>query len=242
MAYTILSWIGAVFLTVFWGSLSLASSLFSKTGDFSHLCMQIWSRQNLRIAGTKLHVTGLSNASTSDGAKVFAANHQSMLDILVLAAILPVKFRWIAKKELFRIPFLGWHMKRAGYIAIDRSERSSAARTIMDSVQTLRQGMSLVIFPEETRSPDGRLQEFKRGGFALAVKAGVSVVPVAIQGTGRAIRKGDLRLHRTEVRVDIAAPIAPPPGGRREAQEELMQATRRAILDRLGPEQPAAGP
>jgi 1-acyl-sn-glycerol-3-phosphate acyltransferase len=177
-------------------------------------------------------VDGYENI-TDDSPKIYAANHQSFVDILVLAATLPGKFRWIAKKELFRIPFLGWHMQRAKYISIDRSDRASAARSIMETVETLRRGISLVIFPEETRSPDGNLKEFKRGGFAVAVRAEVPIVPVVIEGTAGVLKRGDLRVHKADVYVRILKPLKPPLKKSKTAELELMESTRDAILKSL---------
>ena len=142
-----------------------------------------------------------------DGPQIFASNHQSICDILVLAGYLPVQFRWIAKKELFRIPFMGWHMSRGGYISIDRSSLTQSARSVRAAAAQIKGGKSVVIFPEGTRSADGRLQPFKRGAFSLAIQAGVPVIPITIKGSHQVVRKGSLRIRPGRIRVVIDKPI-----------------------------------
>ncbi|MDH5715593.1 MAG: 1-acyl-sn-glycerol-3-phosphate acyltransferase, partial [Candidatus Aminicenantes bacterium] len=158
------------------------------------------------LGGARVEVRGAENVIRG-GPQIFASNHQSICDILVLAGYLPVQFRWIAKKELFRIPFMGWHMSRGGYIRIDRSSMSQSARSVREAAAQIRGGKSVVIFPEGTRSPDGHLQPFKRGAFSLAILAQVPVVPIAIDGSHKVVRKGSLRIHPGRIRVVIDKPI-----------------------------------
>ena len=204
--FSLIVWLGGAISTVFWGILSLIGSLFDSSGRWGHWCSRIWSKLNLFLGGARVEVKGAENV-IRDGPQIFASNHQSICDILVLAGYLPVQFRWIAKKELFRIPFMGWHMSRGGYIRIDRSSMSQSARSVRKAAAQIRGGTSVVIFPEGTRSPDGRLQSFKRGAFSLAILAQVPVVPVAISGSHKVVRKGSLRVHPGRIRVVIDKPI-----------------------------------
>jgi len=204
--FSIIAWLGGAINTVFWGILSLIGSLFDRSGRWGHWCSRIWSRVNLFLGGVRVEVKGVENV-IKDGPQIFASNHQSICDILVLAGYLPLQFRWIAKKELFRIPFMGWHMSRGGYISIDRSSLTQSARSVREAAAQIRGGKSVVIFPEGTRSPDGHLQPFKRGAFSLAILSQVPVVPIAISGSHRVVRKGSVRVRPGKIRVVIDKPI-----------------------------------
>ncbi|TKJ31216.1 1-acyl-sn-glycerol-3-phosphate acyltransferase [bacterium (candidate division B38) B3_B38] len=191
----------------------------------------MWSKLNLFLGGARVEVKGAENVIRG-GSQIFASNHQSICDILVLAGYLPVQFRWIAKKELFRIPFMGWHMSRGGYIRIDRSSLIQSARSVREAAAQIRGGKSVVIFPEGTRSPDGRLQPFKRGAFSLAILAQVPVVPVAISGSHKVVRKGSLRVHPGRIRVVIDKPI-PTEGYTTKDKAILAEKVRSVIIKNL---------
>jgi 1-acyl-sn-glycerol-3-phosphate acyltransferase len=138
---------------------------------------------------------------------IFAANHQSQFDIFVLQGFLGVDFRWLAKKELFAVPVWGPAMRRAGYIPIDRSRGRKALKSLAEAAEKIGAGTSVIIFPEGTRSRDGRLQEFKAGAMVLALKAGVPIVPVAIRGTHEILPKGRLLMKPGTVQVRVGRPI-----------------------------------
>ncbi len=178
-----------------------------------------------------MEVKGQENV-IRDGPQIFASNHQSICDILVLAGYLPVQFHWIAKKELFRIPFMGWHMSRGGHIRIDRGSLSQSARSVREAARQIRGGKSVVIFPEGTRSPDGRLQPFKRGAFSLAILSHVPVVPIAISGSHQVVKKGSLRVHPGRIRVVIDKPI-PTAGYTIKDKAPLAEKVRAVILKNL---------
>jgi 1-acyl-sn-glycerol-3-phosphate acyltransferase len=131
------------------------------------------------------------------------ANHLSQFDIPVLLSGMPIQFRWLAKAELFKIPIFGRGMRGAGYISIDRSNRQSAFQSLTRAAQIIRQGTSVVIFPEGTRSVDGRLQGFKKGGFVLAVDAGVPTIPLIIEGTHEIMPKGRWLIHPRQVHIRL---------------------------------------
>jgi 1-acyl-sn-glycerol-3-phosphate acyltransferase len=140
-------------------------------------------------------------------AYVYMANHQSMFDILALLGHLPVQFRWVAKKELFRIPIFGYSMARVGYISIDRSNRQSAIQSLRAAAQRIAQGVSVVVFPEGTRSSDGEIKPFKKGGFYLATDSGRPIVPVVIWGTRQVMPKGKLSIRPGPIVLSINKPI-----------------------------------
>jgi 1-acyl-sn-glycerol-3-phosphate acyltransferase len=217
--------------TVLWGTLSVIGSLFSKTGRFQHYCMRTWSRWCCWSSRTKVVVEGAENAAR-DKPQMFAANHQAIYDILILGGWIPVQFRWIARKEWFRTPFMGWHLKRYGTIAVDRSNPRASAKSLLEAADRIRGGTNVVFFPEGTRQPDALLQEFKPGGFLLAMKAGVPIVPVSIVGTKDIIRKNSWRVHKGTIRLIIGKPIDATRYSKRD-REKLMGDVRDAMASVL---------
>ncbi len=159
------------------------------------------------LAGLKLKVTGSENLNVDEPA-IYVSNHQSNFDIPLLYAGLPMQFRWMAKQELFRIPLFGTAMKYSGYIPIDRSSRTREIGSPAAAAKRIRHGISVIIFPEGTRSADGTLQPFKKGALLLAAKAGVPIVPMAIHGSHQVQPKGSLRINPTPVQLTIMPPIA----------------------------------
>ena len=167
---------------------------------------------------------------------VFLSNHQSLYDIPLLLATLPFPVRFMAKRELFSIPVFGWAIKMGGFIPVDRGASRGARESFRAATARLAQGGSVLLFPEETRSLDGRLLPFKRGGFLLAQMAGAPVVPVGIRGTLGVRRKDSFRIHPGHALVRYGAPIEPVTG-RRDAAE-LVGRVRAAIAELAGVEAP----
>lgn len=166
--------------TLFLILVSLPLSFIS--ADLIHDCGIFWGRSCLKLAGLKLQIKGRENIP-EQGPVIYVSNHQSNFDIPILYAGLPVQFRWLAKKELFRIPFFGLAMKRSGYIPIDRSDRRKTMHSLNQAAQRIRSGTSVIVFPEGTRTTDGQVQPFKKGALVIAAKAQVPIVPLAIQGS-----------------------------------------------------------
>lgn len=175
--------------------------------DYLHNYARLWARVGLRLAGVRLKVSGQEHLR-SDEPVIYMSNHTSNFDILALFAGLPGQFRWLAKEELFRIPLFGLAMRRAGYIPLDRSDRRKALHSMTEAAKRIRGGASVVIFPEGTRSADGILQPFKKGGFLIALKAGVPVQPVAISGSFAIMPKTSRRIHGGRIEVRILPAIA----------------------------------
>lgn len=166
-----------------------------------------WSKRVLRAAGTPVHVVGAEQIPT-DAPVIYASNHTSMFDIWALAANLPGSTRFVAKQELGRVPLLGLAMQRAGHILIDRFNRARAFEAYEKAAQTIRSGISPIVFPEGTRSPTGELLPFKNAPFALAITAQVPIIPVYVHGTYKILPKGSLRLRPMPIEIRIGAPIA----------------------------------
>jgi 1-acyl-sn-glycerol-3-phosphate acyltransferase len=176
--------------------------------DYMHNSGRIWARGALWLAGVRLRVSGQEHLPDKGQPVIFVGNHQSNFDILCYFAGLPLQFRWMAKEELFHVPLFGFAMRRAGYIEINRSDRRQAMKSLAAAAERIRNGTSVVIFPEGTRSDDGRLQNFKKGGFLLALKAQVPIVPVVISGSWQVMRKGRLKFTPGTIRLQILPPLA----------------------------------
>jgi 1-acyl-sn-glycerol-3-phosphate acyltransferase len=193
--------------TLFWILFGILLTLFLASSRTIHFyCAVPWAKTILWGAGVKVQIQGLSNIDRQK-AYIFIPNHLSFFDIFSLLAYLPVDFKFILKKELIRIPILGWSMKRAGYISIDRSSPAKARRTLEQAVDRIKGGTSLVMFAEGTRGYDGRLQPLKRGAFQLAMASGVPVVPVAIKGTREIMPKGSFALRKGSIVIQLEKPI-----------------------------------
>ncbi|GAW68405.1 1-acyl-sn-glycerol-3-phosphate acyltransferase [Geoanaerobacter pelophilus] len=156
-------------------------------------------------------------------------NHQGNFDIFALTLAIPRLFSWIAKEELFKVPVFGAAMRRAGYIPLDRSDGRKALKSMKQAAERIASGTSVVIFPEGTRTKDGKLLPFKRGAFLLAAKAGVPIVPFTINGSWAINPRNRLELWPGTISVSFGAPIAVKPG----AEGELMEQVREAIAARL---------
>lgn len=196
-----------VVATVIMGFFSSIVALVDRSGRASHYFAKYWSRFTFAGVGIHVHLRGVENIPT-DRAVIFVANHQSTMDIPAMFGWLPVQFRIMAKQVLFMIPFFGWHLYLGGNIPIDRKNARQAFGSVFKAADRLKKGISLLVFLEGTRSRDGRLQRFKRGGFTLAKKLGVSLVPVAIQGTFDLMPPDAWTSKGGDIRIDILPPVA----------------------------------
>jgi 1-acyl-sn-glycerol-3-phosphate acyltransferase len=178
------------------GSISVASSLVDSTGRVQHWCARAWSRLILWTSRVRLRVSGLDNIRPGKR-YVLCVNHQSHMDIPIVLAALPFQFRFAAKKQLFRYPFLGWHLRRSGHVPIDRENPHAAVKSLRDAAETIRQGTSVVIFPEGGTSLDGSIKPFKGGGFMLATQSGAEAVPIYPEDVLRAKRRCGSRRRQT---------------------------------------------
>lgn len=218
-----------IFVTAFMSVMAIFVSFITSSGDASHRVARIWARWVLALCNIKVTVKGLSNLN-SGRAFIFMPNHMSNFDIPVLQAYLPVQFRWLAKAELFNIPIFGHAMKRAGYISINRSDRKSAIESLNKVTEIIKNGMSVIIFPEGTRSRTHDIQLFKKGGFVVAVDSGVSIIPVVIHGTGRIMPKNQISIKPGNVLLEILKPIESS-DYTRETKNDLMKKVRHVILE-----------
>ncbi|MDJ0819109.1 MAG: lysophospholipid acyltransferase family protein [Desulfobacterales bacterium] len=225
----IMLWV--VLTTIFWGTIAIIISFFTRTGNPVHIIARIWARGILYVSRIRVKVNGLNQIDPSQS-YVYMSNHQSNFDIPVLLAHLPVQFRWLAKAELFKIPLFGRAMQGAGYVKIDRFNQESAFQSIKEAATKMKDGVSVMIFPEGTRSLDGRIRPFKKGGFIMAVDAGVPIVPIVLQGTWSIMEKSSLQINTGDVVMNLEKPIATT-NYSRQNKDELIEAVRRVICERF---------
>lgn len=230
--HTILIFVWTVLATIVLGTTAILVSFFSKNGNAVHLVARAWGRSILWVSGIRVNVNGFDREWVNRP-NIYMSNHESNFDIPVLLSALPAQFRWLAKAELFKIPIFGSSMRGAGAISIDRSNRKSAFASLNLAAKMIRSGTSVMIFPEGTRSEDGQLLPFKKGGFVLAVDAGVSIVPIVISGTHGIMPKGRLLICRRKVRIDVGPPVQTS-DYTRKTKDDLMTHVRSAMLEKHG--------
>jgi 1-acyl-sn-glycerol-3-phosphate acyltransferase len=231
-----LLWVGinavqAVFVAV-WSALWISVALLTLALTFSRrpglwLARRIWSPGILAIAPARLEIQGLDRLDLSQ-ACFFAANHQSWVDIPALFVAVPVPLLFVAKRELGRVPFLGWYVAAMGMILIDRSDRAKSAASIARVAERLRQGWSVLTFPEGSRSRDGAVQPFKSAAFAAAIDAGAPVVPVALTGAGRILPRDGFHPRPGPIRVYVGEPI-PTSGLNRADRGDLARRVQQEV-------------
>jgi 1-acyl-sn-glycerol-3-phosphate acyltransferase len=163
---------------------------------------------------------------------VYMANHQGAFDIFALLGYFPFHFKWVAREEIFSIPVLGWAMTAAGYISIDRRGRKKALASVERAASKIRAGVSVLVFPEGTRSPDGKIHDFKKGAFTLAVKAGVPIVPITIRGSRDVLPKSSLRVRPGTIEITIGEAIRTQ-DKRPADRSDLMRDVRTAMETRF---------
>jgi len=190
--------------TVAMGTLSLLSSFLDREGRVQHWFARTWSRMILATTFSPVEVIGRENIPSEPA--VYAANHSSAFDIPLVYANLPMQFRIMAKIELFRYPFMGWHLRRSGQIPIDEKELNLAG--VKKAIKTLKSGMSLMVFPEGGRTRDGHIQKFQSGAFYMAIKAGVPVVPMAIVGAFEVLPMNTFVVRRGKMQLVFGKPIS----------------------------------
>ncbi len=213
-----------VYTTVL-GVISLLSTIVDRHGNTAHRCAQAWAWLILKTTGVRVTVRGA--APPVDASYIFASNHQSTYDIPVIFASLPHSLRIIAKASLGRFPFIGWHLKWAGHLLLQRDERGAAVLKKMQMM--ISDQASLIIFPEGTRSVDGAVGSFKGGVFLMAIDSGLPVVPLSVSGTRHVMLRGRLRTRPGDVTLTIHPPI--PTAGMTRADARALSENVRTIIE-----------
>jgi 1-acyl-sn-glycerol-3-phosphate acyltransferase len=210
--------------TVVLGSYGTLVGNLPPKGDWTRRGARVWARIILWGAFVRLRVVGASRVPV-DEPVVFMSNHESWLDIPALLVAIPGQVRFLAKKSLFSIPFLGWAMRAMGFIPVDRENRRTAIKSFEDAAARIRAGRSVLVFPEETRTPDGNLLPFQRGGFLIALKAGLPIIPVGLDGARRCMPKHTYLLRPGTITVSFGEAI-PTAGLGVTAKTGLMERVR----------------
>lgn len=211
------------------GTASLVATAFDPSGRTPHKIARFWSRILLAVSGVRVHLEGVGKISP-DGSYVIASNHLSLMDTPLVLALIPLQFRFLAKRGLFKIPFIGHHLRRAGHIPIPREDPRGSLKAISETARIIQErGVSALVFPEGGRS-EGTLREFKEGAAYIAIKAGVPVVPVAIHGTRAVLPPGSIIVRPGQVSLRISEPI-PTSGLTLHDRAKLTSQIRERILE-----------
>ena len=215
--------------TLFWASVAFISTPINYKGKITDFVAKNWSRNLLAISFIKTKIIGIENIKDNQN-YIYISNHSSLFDILIALATIPSNIRFVAKKQLFYIPIFGWSMWSAGYISVDRSRGIKAMRSIEKAATRIRNGLSVIMFAEGTRSKDGAIQPFKRGPFLLASKTRVPIVPVTINGADKILPKNTLRLSGGTVEVVFGEQIPTLNIESKNDELELLEKVRNVII------------
>lgn len=195
-------------LTIVLALMTIMVGIFEQFGKHAYAINRLWTWLILRLGGISLRVEGLQHIDPKRQ-YIFIVNHQSNVDIPVLVqALAKFQLRWIAKKELLRVPFFGWAMWATKHVTVDRTDPQDAFKSLQRAKECLAAGISLVVYPEGTRSKDGNLLRFKKGGFLLAVQTNTPVVPVTVNGSNVVLPAGAWRLRPGLIKVTVEEPMS----------------------------------
>jgi 1-acyl-sn-glycerol-3-phosphate acyltransferase len=223
--------------TILMATLSVTASLFSSNGSLPHKIACAWGRMLLRIGGVKVTVEGAEHLA-SDGCYVLTPNHLSYMDTPSLLGGLPVPFRFLAKEELFQIPFLGHHLHRAGHIPVPLGDARASLKVLTKAAHIMRQqSLSVLVFPEGGRAEDGILQPFKEGAVYMAIKAGAPLVPIGLIGTYEVMPMHSITIRGRHVRLRIGEPI-PTAGLHVRDRGRLNALLRQRVAELIGHTEP----
>jgi 1-acyl-sn-glycerol-3-phosphate acyltransferase len=209
----------------------IVTSLFDKKGNLVHYIGKFWSLLNLYLSGTRVTIKGKEKIEKGR-TYIVMSNHQSLVDPWVLIGKLPLQLRWTIKTEVKKIPIFGYALERMGHIYVGSRKRKDTALTLKGAVQKIREGSSLAIFPEGTRSNDGHLQKFHKGGAIIAIRSGVPILPVTINGSRFMLPKGTLALMPGKIEVIVGDSIDPGMFDENR-KDELMSVVKSAIQQNL---------
>lgn len=240
--YALLTLLTAVLVvvdTIVMGSYGTIVGPIPPSGDWTRKGARLWARIALWSALIRLKIEGAHHVPSGEPV-VFMSNHESWVDIPALLVAIPGQVRFLAKKSLFSVPFLGWAMRAMGFIPVDRENRRTAIRSFEDAAERIKAGRSVLVFPEETRTTDGNLLPFQRGGFLIALKAGLPIVPVGLEGARRCMPKHSYIVRPGRVTVRFGEPI-PTAGLGVTAKSALMERVQAEIERLRGNTATAAG-
>jgi 1-acyl-sn-glycerol-3-phosphate acyltransferase len=228
---SVLGWSVLIVGTLILSTLALLSLLIPRLGAriAGGIGRYLWPPLMIWASGANVITEGVENVDRVRP-QVFVCNHQGMLDIVCLISRLPVNVRFVAKKQIAYVPLFGWYLKAVGHVFVDRRRHSAAVRSLDEAAERIRNGVNIVSFAEGTRTRTGRILPFKKGAFMLALKAGVPIVPCAIEGSYRVLPKGSMRVSPRDIRLKIGKPM--PTAGLKDSDRDLfMRRVRDQIID-----------
>jgi 1-acyl-sn-glycerol-3-phosphate acyltransferase len=192
--------------------------------------IRVWARSLVRLAGIDLRTERMETVDRKQR-YILVSNHYSYFDIPVIIAAVPQPIRFMAKVSLFKIPIFGWALGRAGFIPIDRKNRRTAVKSFDLAAERIRKGNTIVVFPEEGRSRNREMRPFQRGGFLLALKSELPILPLAIDGTYDVYRVGAKRITPGVVTIKVGDPIAT--AGRSVREKEQLAEQSRSQIEKM---------
>jgi 1-acyl-sn-glycerol-3-phosphate acyltransferase len=225
-----------VLYTVFWASVACVVGPFDRRGQGFVWAARSWVRWILPLCRVEVQCEGLE-ALDPEQPYVFMSNHQSVFDVAAIISTLPVAYRFVAKRELTWIPFFGWALVLGRQVIVDRGNRVRSVESLERAAEQIRSGISVIIFPEGTRSATGSLGAFKSGGFHLAIRAGVPVFPIGVSGSRHIAAKKSLQIRSGRIRVCYGKPI-PTTGLTMADRNALKESVRAAIESGIDPDFP----
>lgn len=218
-----------VIVTILLATLALIAALLEPKGRVYNVISKIWSNSILWISGVKVELIGTEYLQANES-YVYVSNHISLFDIPVVIKAIPGQLRLVFKKELAKIPIFGWQLKLGPYILIDRQNPGKAMQSLNQAIEKIKQGVSVLLFAEGTRSKDGSIQSFKRGAFTLATRSGKKIVPLTIKGTFEILPKKKFNLRSGKVKLIIDKPIENDGNTDKISEVSLMNEVRDIIV------------
>jgi len=228
MLLTSLKILIVVVVTIFYSVLAILSVLFDRKGSVYHSIGRTWAKLVLRIFGVRVHLSGLENLEPGKS-YVYVSNHASMFDIPAVIGNIPDEVRIVFKKELSYVPIWGWALAVGHYVSIDRFSAKDALKSLDEAAEKIRQGASVLLFAEGTRTRTGKLQPFKRGAFSLAARSGIPIVPLTINNSFNILPKGSLHIRPADIALIVDKPIPTNDVDGKAGETKLMETVRVAI-------------
>jgi 1-acyl-sn-glycerol-3-phosphate acyltransferase len=229
------TWLGfwAAIATVFSGIPVTVAGMFSHTGNLAFSISKLWAYIMLAVSFVRTEIRNIDKIHKGTS-YIIISNHQSLCDIIVLVTTLGIQYRWIIKKEILKIPIFGYALYASRNIFIDRSNTTRAIESINKGINRLPKGVSVMVFAEGTRSPDGQIHEFKKGGFITAVTRKIPILPITVNGSRRVLPKESLTLNPGKIQVVIGDPIDTS-GYTTDTVQKLIDKTRQTIIANFDP-------
>jgi 1-acyl-sn-glycerol-3-phosphate acyltransferase len=230
------AWLGfwATIATIILGIPVTVAGILSRTGNLAFSISKLWAYTMLAVSFVRMEIKN-KNKILKGTPYIIISNHQSHYDIITLVTTLGIQFRWIIKKEILKLPIFGYALHASRNIFIDRSNTARAIESINKGIDRLPKGVSVMVFAEGTRSPDGQIHEFKKGGFVTAVRRKIPILPVTINGSRRVMRKGSFTLKPGKIQILIGDPIDTS-SYTTDTVQELIDKTRQTIIANFNPE------